>query len=142
MPALKSLALVRHLEQLIKLQLPAGQYAVFGSAVLAAHGLRENYDLDVVVSASLFESLLKKGYTPTPTNASVIRIDDWLEIVKDWTPTLSVGVDKLIADAEIIDGIPFVQLSYLVESKKLRNKEKDQRDLALIESLNATTTEL
>jgi len=64
------------------------------------------------------------GHVPSETNASIIRINDWLELCKDWNPTLSVGIDKLIEDAEIIGGLPFVKLSYLIESKRLRLRLK------------------
>ncbi len=40
----------------------------------------------------------------------------------------------LIENAEIIDGLAFVRLEEVLKWKKSRNKEKDQKDIELIEN--------
>jgi len=39
----------------------------------------------------------------------------------------------LIDDAEIIDGLPFVKLEYVVKYKKQDGREKDLKDIETIE---------
>lgn len=43
------------------LRLPADQYVVVGGAALAARGIRETQDIDLVVTPSLFEELERAG---------------------------------------------------------------------------------
>jgi hypothetical protein len=43
------------------------------------------------------------------------------------------GVEKMIKEADIIDGLPFVKLEYLIEWKKFFRREKDLKDIELIE---------
>ena len=40
-----------------KLDLPIGQYVVFGSGPLDVHGIRETWDVDICVKPELFEKL-------------------------------------------------------------------------------------
>jgi hypothetical protein len=48
------------LEELKKLNLPLGQYAIFGSGILSALNIREASDLDIVVKSDIFEDLWNK----------------------------------------------------------------------------------
>jgi hypothetical protein len=58
--------------------------------------------------------------------------EDIIEIWDSWSPG-EWDVEKLINEAEIINGLPFVQLQEVVRWKELANREKDKTDLALIE---------
>jgi hypothetical protein len=42
-------------------------------------------------------------------------------------------IDKLIEEADIIDGIRFVKLEEVLKWKRARNAEKDKADIELIE---------
>ena len=55
-----------------------------------------------------------------------------IEIWKDWMP-LTDNVDALIDDADIIEGIRFVKLKDIINLKKIQNREKDIKDIQLIE---------
>ncbi|MFA5176359.1 MAG: hypothetical protein WC413_03835 [Candidatus Nanoarchaeia archaeon] len=117
---------MKFLEELKKLNLPKDKYAIFGSGVLAAHGIRENKDLDIIAKKDLFKELSKK-YELNEKGA--VKIGE-IEIFIYWPPFKEL--DSLIDDAEIINGIRFVKLDKVVEWKKYRNNEKDQNDIKLI----------
>jgi hypothetical protein len=119
---------MKFIEELKKLNLPTDQFAIFGSGPLAIRKLRESYDLDIVVKSELWEELIKK-YKPKKDN--LIKIGS-IEIYKDWLPWFS-NVNKLIDDADVIDGLRFVKLKYVLKWKKVMNREKDRKDIKLIE---------
>ncbi|HLC97779.1 MAG TPA: hypothetical protein VJC21_03300 [Candidatus Nanoarchaeia archaeon] len=118
------------LQELKALRLPVEDYAIFGSGPLAVRGIRDCNDLDTVVSARLWEELSSR-YAPTGKKIEIGNLEFW----RDWMPWFSPAeVDGLIAGAEIIDGIPFVKLRYVIELKKKMGREKDKRDLVLIDN--------
>lgn len=45
-----------------KFNLPLGQYAVFGSALLEVWGIRPAADLDIIATPELYEKLKKDGW--------------------------------------------------------------------------------
>ncbi|MBI1999232.1 MAG: hypothetical protein HYS74_01080 [Parcubacteria group bacterium] len=51
---------MKYLDELKKLRLHCGEYAVFGSGPLAIRGLVENTDIDLVVSGDLWGKLNKE----------------------------------------------------------------------------------
>lgn len=57
---------------------------------------------------------------------------DELELWKDWKPG-KWDIKELISEAEIIDSLPFVRLENLVKWKKLKSREKDLKDVKIIE---------
>lgn len=124
---------MKYLEELKKLNLPKDKFAVFGSGVLAIHGIRENKDIDLIVKKDLWRDLTKKyplykeedpGFVPR------IRIGN-IEIFDNWPPFKEL--DTLIDSADIINGIRFVKLEFVLKWKKNFNREKDQNDVKLIE---------
>ncbi|MEK7507587.1 MAG: phospholipase D-like domain-containing protein [Patescibacteria group bacterium] len=122
-------------EKVRALNLPAGEYALFGSAPLGIRRLKECNDVDAIVSSSLFDSL---RYAPgwevksTVDCREYLKFGDDIEFWKDWHPGLW-DIPALIRDAEIIDGLPFVKLHRVLEWKKIFGREKDIADVILIE---------
>lgn len=119
---------MKFLDELERINLPKDKFAVFGSGPLGVRELREIEDLDIVVKSDLWDELVKEY---TLKNGKHIKIDN-IEIYKDWKPWFG-DVDKLIDDADIIDGYRYVKLKYVLEWKKKRGLEKDLRDIELIE---------
>lgn len=115
--------------KLKELNLPKDKYAIFGSGPLAIHKIRDSQDIDIIVKPELWKELLKKY---TPENEKLIKIGS-IEIYKNWLPWFS-NVNKLIDDAEIFNGIRFVQLKYLLIWKRAFGMEKDKQDVQLVES--------
>ncbi len=118
----------KNLSILKKLKLPTEEYALFGSSPLAIHGIRDSEDIDIIVKTRLWDELVKKY---PPENEKLIKIKS-IEIYKNWLPWID-DINKLINDAEIIGGVRFVKLNYVLDWKKAFGREKDIKDIQLIE---------
>jgi hypothetical protein len=121
-----------------KLNLPTGQYLVFGSGPLHIHGIRETRDIDICVKPEVYEELKSTGEWEEKTyhDGSRYLSKDMFEIVSDWDygekycPTVS----ELIERAEIIEGIPFAPLEDVLNWKKAYARPKDLEDVKLIKA--------
>jgi len=130
--------MIKYLNELKSLNLPNGNYVIFGSGPLAVRGIRENNDLDVLVTPVLWDDLIKK-YPVTKKrdrpdsiyigNVQILSID-----YKNWGGCLP-NAEILISDAEILMGLPFVKLKHLLVCKRLMDGEKHSRDVEIIEGL-------
>lgn len=122
--------------QVRKLNLSKGEYAVFGSGPIGVRGLRDCSDMDLIVTEELFENYSKKADWK---KAELERDDRQVEMIKkgeielykSWGPG-KWDSNKLIKDAEIIEGLPFVKLKYVLKWKKISGREKDKQDIKLI----------
>lgn len=117
-----------------ELKLSMGRYVLFGSAPMCIRDLRICNDLDVIVTEDIWHEYANKsgwqaGITP---HGSSCLLKDGVEMVKDWQPGIW-NVDKLIKEADIIEGLPFVKLDYVLEWKRLNGREKDLEDIKIIE---------
>lgn len=133
-----SVSTIKAIVEKIGLPNQAGAYAIHGSAPLYARGLRkEIHDLDIVTDPKVFEEL-KQRY---PDNFGMYggderiffdNLDGWeVEIFKTWWG--GMDTKKILRNSENIGGIWFASLDDVLEWKKLRNKPKDQPDIANIE---------
>jgi hypothetical protein len=125
---------MKYLDELSVLNLPIEKYAIFGSGPIAIRNLRESNDVDIIVKQDLWDLLISKYPTSLHNNPTCLKIGN-IEIFKSWL-TLSVGIDEMIGSAEIIEHFPFVQLRYVVEWKIKSGREKDTKDVKLIEEYN------
>lgn len=127
------------IEEVRKLDLPAGEYLVLGSGILGALGIREIGDIDLLVSPSVFDKLRTEGWA-----YDEIEIEGQLrehlsrgdvEVYRDfWYGGNHPDPATLIADPHMIDGIPFLSLQKLVEIKGVLARPKDLRDIELVEA--------
>lgn len=116
------------LKELKKLDLPRDKFAVFGSGPMGIRGIRDSSDVDIIVKQNLWEELAKKNKVE---HEIMIKIGN-VEICKNWLPWLD-DTEKLIDDADIIKGIRFVKLKYVLEWKIKFNRDKDKKDVELIQ---------
>jgi hypothetical protein len=123
---------MKYLDELRGLNLPKDKFAVFGSGTLAIRELRENKDLDVIVKRDLFEELSKKYPVVNVEKGGSIETGH-MEIWANLEPWFS-DIIPMIDDADIIEGIRFVKLKYVLAWKKMRNSDRDKEDIKLIES--------
>ena len=122
----------RLLEELKKLNLPKDKYIIFGSGPMAIRGIRDSEDIDVLVTKALFEELLIKFPQDISNHPlGMMSIGD-IEIGSSWQGNKSM-TNKIIGDAEFIQGFPFARLGRVIKWKKDMGREKDKRDLKLIE---------
>ena len=128
--------MIRYLEELKLLNLPKGKFSIFGSGPLAIKDLRENEDLDVLVTHDLWNELAKQYPITTKNNRpdsiyighiQILKVD-----YKDWRPYIT-DATRLITDAEIIENFPFVKLGHLLNCKRLMDGEKHAKDIKLIQ---------
>ena len=117
-----------------ELNLPIGRYALFGSAPMAARGLKEADDIDIIASEDLWnEFSQKEEWCKGMSNCgSEYLANGQIEFYKNWRPG-DWDTDELIKTAEIIGGLPFVSLENVVKWKKVYGREKDLRDIEIIE---------
>jgi hypothetical protein len=118
------------LSQLNKLDLPPDSFALFGSAPMAVRGIRESKDLDVIIRMATWRKLAQK-HPPQSQKPHCIKIGD-LELFNNWEPWFK-NSDELIDTADVIDGIRYVKLDYVIRWKKAMGREKDLKDIQLIE---------
>ena len=126
--------MLNFLDELKTLNLPADQYAIFGSGPLAIRNLRDANDIDIIVKQELWD-IIAKQHNPqqkeTPKGMSTsINIGN-LEIYNTWL-NLTPKINEMIDSAEIIDNLPFVKLEHVIEWKKFMGRDKDINDLKLI----------
>ena len=114
--------------------LPAGSYAIFGSGPMAVRGLRDCHDIDLIVTEEVFnEYKNESGWELKDVeNGDEVLANDGVEIFNDWGPG-EWNVKQLIEDSEIIEGLPFVRLIEVLKWKKLLKREKDLKDIEMIE---------
>lgn len=118
-----------------ELNLPLGKYAVFGSGPLAAHGIRETRDIDILVTPEIYQQVkllpgwVEKGW---PNSGNYLQKENF-EITSDWNfPNYEPDIYKLISKAEIMHDIPFVKLEEVLAWKKAYGRDKDLLDIQLI----------
>lgn len=124
-------------QELKKLNLPTDQYIVVGSGLLAARGIRETRDLDLVLSPELFQQYQQRGWKekmrpngkPSLTKG---KVELYLDVnAGDFNPTF----EELKSREQIIQGFPFISLRDLLKFKQAYNRPKDLQDIETIKSL-------
>lgn len=125
----------RKFEELKSINLPAGNLAVFGSGPMCVRGLRECQDLDVIVTEKVFNEYLQNldWELKEHNNSKYLKNKNLeIELWKNWALG-DWNIQELIKDSEVINGIPFVKLEYVLKWKKINNLEKDLKDIKIIE---------
>lgn len=126
------------IEETKRLGLPFGEYLVIGSGILGALGIREIRDIDLFTTPKLYETLLKEGWKLEEVEISG-RMRERLvmgsaEAYKDfYLYDEPQDVYKMIEEAEVIEGVPFMSLPELLKMKQSLSRPKDLEDIKLIE---------
>ncbi len=115
------------LEEFRKLSLPDKEYAIFGSGPLAVRGIRKAEDIDVIVTKELYHKL-KKKYSEEDERILIGNI----EIISPESVIVEED-DEVIERAEKIKGFRFASLKDIIKWKKRMGREKDLKDIKLIE---------
>ena len=129
-------------DQLIKdvksLNLPQGEYALFGSAPIIVRGLREaSHDIDIIVKDSIWDGYIHEpGWINKPcgNNDSYLK---WkghnIELWRSWAPG-QWNINMIIDESELIDTLPYVRLETVLDWKRKNGRPKDLKDVELIEN--------
>lgn len=120
--------------------LPIDQYVIISSGPLGIRNLREIGDIDLIVTPELWKVLAERyGVVEKEGKCKVDFPGNDIEafwegsFVKPSDPNFP-SISERISQAEIIEGLPFDSLETTVLFKRYMGREKDIRDLALIEA--------
>lgn len=134
------------LNNLLELGLPKDRYAVFGSAPLWAHGIRDSiHDLDVVVDRNMFNKLIKSNKFKKYMSKGVITGDPLIRVPTEHgdieifykIPSAPKGLTprEIISKAKPYSGVPMASLEHVLEWKRNLGREKDLVDIKKIEAV-------
>lgn len=126
-------------EEIKKLNFPIDHFIVIGSGIMAAKNIREAYDLDIVVSETLFEKCKTENWELKPWTKAGTLGKSWLK--KDITDLMLeviagdelLDLETLKKEGEKIEGIWFISLKQLIRFKIAYGRPKDFDDIVLIE---------
>lgn len=125
-----------YIERVKALDLPEGHYMVCGSAILELLGLRKAGDIDLLVSSELFEELeSKRGWIRNPQYPTTLDMPDHSAGAKQSLDFMKEDyiLSEMLPGAHLQDGIAFMSLTQLREAKVQLGREKDQKDIQLID---------
>lgn len=131
----------QHFSSIKRLNLPAGHYAITGSGPMGIRNLREIADIDIIVDKLLWNSLaktygivdtgqIKKIQLPNEDIEVMGENSFYTDLVDPNAPTIS----ERIAQAEIIEGLPFESLEHVLYYKRKMGREKDIKDIEIIQA--------
>lgn len=101
-------------------------YWVITGAAMVLYGIREvTHDIDMGCTADMADKLEKAGYLYKITSDGNRRfkIGDDIEVFENW----------LFGKVVSVEGIPVISIIGLIEMKQKLGREKDKRDIRLIE---------
>jgi len=125
-------------ENLKKLNLPKDQFVIVGSGPMSVRGIRESEDIDVIVTPTLWDELVKKYKIKINSfGVETMYVDTDIEILNPAQSLFGnskvVPFEEIFAQADVFDGIKFLNLEHLKKIKRELGREKDLRDIKLID---------
>lgn len=117
------------------LNLPLGEYCVVGSGSLFAYGIREARDIDILVTSSLYKILKENGWKirQYEDGGEYLAFDCFEACTTFRCKNYHPNPKDQIKTAEIIKGVPFLRLEELLKWKREFGRDKDLKDISLIE---------
>ena len=114
------------INRLDDLNFDKNRYWVLAGSAMVLHGIRpETHDIDMGCTKEFADELETEGY-PTvvmPDGTRRITYAEEVEIFEDWI------FDRVV----FVEGIPVISLDGLLEMKRKLGREKDLRDVQMIE---------
>lgn len=101
-----------------------GEWCIVGGGVLAAHGIRECGDIDIILAD-------RRAY-----GDGAVKLCDGVDLVRVGYTRGGVSDAEIIADPQyhtLYCGAKVASLDLVYERKKISVRDKDKRDVALIE---------
>lgn len=120
---------------LLSLGLNRADFAVAGSGPLFARGwIGDAGDVDVVARGTAWSQVCTLGTVgdaPFSTVQRVLLFDGRVEVLSGWFPELW-DIDRLIDDADVVEGVRFVKLDVIAHTKKLLQRPQDELHLQIL----------
>jgi len=130
-----SMKFVELLKELDDLDLPKNQYAITASGSLAVRGIRDSKDIDIIVTEELWERIASKYEVKKEKfsmfNAGSIQV---LGNGSNFTNPVLKSTREQIENADVVDGRRYVKLETVKKFKKDLGRDKDIRDIELIDA--------
>ena len=126
-------------ENVKKLNLPNDHFVVVGSGALSVREIRDSKDIDVIVTELLWSQMIKK-YKVGVNSFGVenLELDDDIEILNPAQSIFGnseiIPLEEIFKKADVFDGIRFINLDHLKKFKKELGREKDLKDIDLIDT--------
>ena len=115
------------LAQLEDMELDKGEFWVITGAAMVLYGLRpKTHDIDLGITTALADDLERAGYSVKRNENGQRKIifNQDIEMFENW----------LCDKTQLVEGFRVISLEGLLEMKKQLGREKDLRDIALIEA--------
>lgn len=108
---------------------------VVGSGILNALDLRESNDIDITVRQTTYNRLSKlPEFKIKKTSGSDILTSDTLEIGTSLAvPNHTYSFKELFENSIVIDQVRYIKLELLLDIKKQWDRDKDKKDIKIIE---------
>lgn len=121
-------------ERFLALGLPADRCVVIGSGILDALDLRRSTDIDLVVDQTLFGQLQESGdWSEEARYGETVLLKDDAEVWLSWGSEGIPNFTDLYSTGMTVDGVRFASPEFVLEWKKAQRREKDLRDIELLE---------
>lgn len=135
-PALSEDRLIRRLVMLVtELDLDCRDFVIFGSGPLLAHGLRRRIrDLDIVARGAVWQQASQHGSPATGCINGAPLALFWgglIQLSQGWVSD-DWDADDLIDRAEVIQGLPYAQLTDVLAYKQMLLRPKDHQDIVAL----------
>lgn len=114
------------IQRLEAMGLDKSQYWVITGGAMVLYGLREEtHDIDLGCTKKMADELERKGFPVSilPDGTRKILCGPDVEVFENW----------LYGEVQRLNGIPVISLEGLVEMKKSLGRDKDYRDIRLIQ---------
>jgi hypothetical protein len=130
---LEDLKKVKYLFEIKELNIPLDKILIAGSATLSLYGIRENKDLDLSISKSLFQIHEKDKRFKHGVADSGSKILSYKHIdVHNNNWPFKESVEEELKNCLVVNEYHFYSLYRLLEWKEIVNRPKDQEDIKLI----------
>ncbi len=130
-----------YMEEVKKMDLPLGEYAILGSGPLAVRGIRETKDIDLIVTLAIYTQYKEQEkWDELPYRDTLFLKNGPVELWEriGFLEDKRINIQGFIDRAEMIMGLPFVNLYDFIYWKKIADREKDKRDVILAEEYLAS----
>lgn len=122
-------------ERVKALDLPVGDYVVFGSGPLEAFGIRKSGNINLYITTTLYERMKQDGWYEKPWDTGGYYLTrDECKADDSWDyGVYNPSYEEIRQKAVMIDGVPFAPLEEVLKWKRAFGRTKDFADIKLIE---------